>query len=84
MPPDRSVCHHASGRPRILRTGKRGSPRKKYGQVPIVTDCFETSPSVQEALAGPNKTAWKNALKEEHDALIKENECMNISSKTQA
>ncbi|GFS58440.1 hypothetical protein NPIL_420141 [Nephila pilipes] len=73
MLPDKSVCHHASERPRISRTGQRGRPRKEYGQVSITTDCFETSPSVQEALTGPNKTAWEKAMKEEHDALIKEN-----------
>ncbi|GFS58909.1 hypothetical protein NPIL_211591 [Nephila pilipes] len=73
MPPDRSFCHHAPGRPRILRTGKRGHPRKKYGLVSIIIDSFETNPSVQDALAGPNKIAWKNPMKEKHDALIKEN-----------
>ncbi|GFT60842.1 hypothetical protein NPIL_439401, partial [Nephila pilipes] len=73
LPPRRSFNHHAPGRPRILRTGKRGRPKKEYGQVPIITDCFETSSSVQEVLAGPNKIAWKNAMKEEHEALTKEN-----------
>ncbi|GFS88383.1 hypothetical protein NPIL_89691 [Nephila pilipes] len=72
MPPDRSVCHHVLGRLRIL-TGKSGRPRKEYGQVSIITDCFETSPSAQEARAGPNKITRKNSMKEEHDALIKEN-----------
>ncbi|GFS33581.1 hypothetical protein NPIL_59741 [Nephila pilipes] len=73
MPPDRSVCHHASGRSKILRTGKKIRPRKEYEQLSIIMDCFETNPSVQKALAGPNKIAWKNAMKEGHDALIKEN-----------
>ncbi|GFS96093.1 hypothetical protein NPIL_489671 [Nephila pilipes] len=71
MPPDRSVYHPAPGRPRVLKTGKRGRPGKKYAQVLIITDCFETSLNVQEALAGPNKIAWENAMKEEHNALIK-------------
>ncbi|GFU19617.1 hypothetical protein NPIL_413341 [Nephila pilipes] len=74
MPLDRSFSHQSPGRSKTLRTSQRGHPRKKYGQVFIVMDCFETSPSAQGALAGPNKTAWKNAMKEEHDTLIKENE----------
>ncbi|GFS34180.1 hypothetical protein NPIL_218471 [Nephila pilipes] len=82
MPPDRSICHHDSGRAKILRTDKRDRPRKEYGHVSIIKDCFETSPSVQEALTGLNNVAWKNAMKEEHDALILKN-CMNISSKAQ-
>ncbi|GFS43308.1 retrotransposon 4 protein [Nephila pilipes] len=73
IPPCRSVNHRAPGRPRILRTGKRGRPRKEYGQVSITTDYFGTSPRVQEAFTGPNKTDGENAMKEEHDALIKEN-----------
>ncbi|GFT56910.1 hypothetical protein NPIL_544321 [Nephila pilipes] len=72
-PPERNVFHLALERPRILRTGKREHPIKEYGQVSKITDCFETSPSVQEALAEPNIEAWKNAMKEEHDALSKEN-----------
>ncbi|GFT44973.1 hypothetical protein NPIL_650011 [Nephila pilipes] len=73
MPSGRSVSYHTPGRPRILRTGKRSRPRKEYGQVSLITDCFETSPSIQVDPSGPNKTAWKNAKKEKHDALIKEN-----------
>ncbi|GFS29499.1 hypothetical protein NPIL_205431 [Nephila pilipes] len=73
MPPYRCGCSQAPGRPRILRAGKRGHPRKEYGQVSIITDCFEASPSFQEALARPIKIHWKNTMKEEHDALAKEN-----------
>ncbi|GFU50545.1 hypothetical protein NPIL_236291 [Nephila pilipes] len=72
IPLCRTVSHRVTGRPKILRTIKRARPRKEYGQVSITMECFETSPSVQEALSGPNKTDWKNAMKEEHDALIKE------------
>ncbi|GFT09605.1 hypothetical protein NPIL_504621 [Nephila pilipes] len=57
--PDRCVFPPAHGKPRILRTGKSGRPRKEYGQVSVISDCFETSPKVQEALARPNKLAWK-------------------------
>ncbi|GFU00066.1 hypothetical protein NPIL_367521 [Nephila pilipes] len=73
MPPDGSVCNYAPERPRNLRICKKGRPRKEYGQVSIITVCFEASPSVREAVVGPNKTAWKNIVKEEHDALIIEN-----------
>ncbi|GFU62051.1 hypothetical protein NPIL_226441 [Nephila pilipes] len=69
----RSINHRAPGRPKILRTGEKGLRRKEYGQVSIITDCFETSLRVQEAFAGPNKTDWKNVMKVEHDALINEN-----------
>ncbi|GBL93002.1 hypothetical protein AVEN_54639-1 [Araneus ventricosus] len=34
---------------------------------------FETSSSVEEALVGPNKNAWKKVMKDEYDALIKGN-----------
>ncbi|GFT27350.1 hypothetical protein NPIL_312191 [Nephila pilipes] len=61
-PPERSGYHQAFGRPRILRTSKRGRPRKEYGQVSRRTNCFETFPSIKEALARPNKVAWKNTM----------------------
>ncbi|GFT44809.1 hypothetical protein NPIL_35261 [Nephila pilipes] len=73
MPPDRSIFHHAPGRPKILRTGKSGHPRKEYGQVSTIMDCFETSPSIQKALSEPNKVAWFISVKEEYDTLIKAN-----------
>ncbi|GFS37495.1 hypothetical protein NPIL_574901 [Nephila pilipes] len=34
IPPCRSVNHRAPRRHKILRTGKRGRPRKEYGQIP--------------------------------------------------
>ncbi|GFU28164.1 hypothetical protein NPIL_327171 [Nephila pilipes] len=56
---DRCVFHSANGKPRLIRTEKSDRPRKEYGQVSIILDCFETNPKVQEAVAGPNKLAWK-------------------------
>ncbi|GFT31052.1 hypothetical protein NPIL_274121 [Nephila pilipes] len=78
MPPCKSVCHLILRRPRISRKaleglGKRVRPRKKYGQVSIITECFKTRLSVQETLAGPNKVAWENGMKKEHDTLFQEN-----------
>ncbi|GFS99129.1 hypothetical protein NPIL_684871 [Nephila pilipes] len=74
IPPCRNMNHHTPGSPRILRTGKIGHPRQKYCQLSKITDCFKTITSDQEALAGPNKIAHKNAMKKEYDAVIKENE----------
>ncbi|GFS64511.1 hypothetical protein NPIL_449421 [Nephila pilipes] len=56
-PPDRGVFHPPHGSPRILRPSKRGHPRKEYGKVSIIMNCFETSRSFHEALTGPNKVA---------------------------
>ncbi|GFT27981.1 hypothetical protein NPIL_570651 [Nephila pilipes] len=55
--PDRGIFHTSLGRPKILRTSEKGRTRWKYGQISIIMDRFETSPIVQEALAGPNKVS---------------------------
>ncbi|GFU39584.1 hypothetical protein NPIL_139661 [Nephila pilipes] len=50
-----SIFHPSPGKPRTSKTGKIDRPRKEFGQVSIITECFETNPSDQETLTGPDK-----------------------------
>ncbi|XP_076657790.1 uncharacterized protein LOC143361943 [Halictus rubicundus] len=59
------------GRPKIIRTGNRGAPKKHYNLVPIQHQAnmiHEEYPTLKEALKGPNSNDWKSAMEKEYDA----------------
>jgi len=77
-----------SGRPKLLKTGKRGRPRKIYQPYLEHSDNTETDTmqhnvqmaysaigdiTVKEALSGPQKQEWKKAMFEEYEALVRNN-----------
>ena len=62
------------GRPKIIRTGQRGRPKKLYqtnnnefAGLSIVNN--DDQPTVEEALEGPNKREWKEAMRLEINTL---------------
>ncbi|KAL0263996.1 UNVERIFIED_CONTAM: hypothetical protein PYX00_011034 [Menopon gallinae] len=70
----------AAGRPRLLRTGKRGRPRKIYHQVNEADVSAEREEwamtgeiSVEEALSGSNSEEWMDAIVDETKSILKNN-----------
>lgn len=74
---------HAIGRPRLIRDGKRGRPRKVFNTVPTIltsdnkdteenrlTNDIETPTTVKEALSGESSEDWKEAMNKEFEGLI--------------
>jgi len=81
-----STIKKCRGRPRILRTGKPGRPRKLFqtikeaeGQqltpeeIDVVANIAEVNDplTIDQALSGDDSTEWQAALQLEYDALIK-------------
>jgi len=70
------------GRPRILRTGKRGRPRKLFHERgpenDVANNVFEQIAGIAEvplkqALGGEDVQQWRNAIIEEMKSLIRNN-----------
>lgn len=60
------------GRPRLVRSGSRGRPRKEYNIIQALGRCeIQTPESVEEALEGPYADEWKRSMQAEYDSLIK-------------
>ncbi|CAK9800955.1 Retrovirus-related Pol polyprotein from transposon TNT 1-94 [Anthophora plagiata] len=63
------------GRPRIIRSGQRGRPKRAYIPAQQVTHdaqlCIQenSTPTVEEALTGPYASAWQKAMEAEYNAL---------------
>ena len=75
---DRFMVKRGQGRPKIMRTGNVGRPRKIYETVPIEQETVQLvndnlTESVDELLSGPHAEKWKEAMIMEYDGLIKNN-----------
>ncbi len=74
------------GRPKLMREGKVGRPRKKYASeqslelLSQVTTCARDPKTVAEAMSDGCSQFWKDAMKLEYDSLKKNNtwELVNI------
>ncbi|UYV66792.1 hypothetical protein LAZ67_4002870, partial [Cordylochernes scorpioides] len=70
------ISQRGRGRPRYIRTGKPGRPRKEYPTANLSTQEFSEvkySPDpkdTEEALSGKDSYFWRKAMKEEFDSLI--------------
>lgn len=66
-------ARHGPGRPRIVRTGQRGRPRKQYNVLSYLdsSDDIETPKSVAEALSSQYVRNWQDSMQTEMDALRK-------------
>ncbi|UYV72131.1 hypothetical protein LAZ67_9001917 [Cordylochernes scorpioides] len=70
------ISQRGRGRPRYIRTGKPGRPRKEYPTANLSTQEFSEvkySPDpkdAEEALSGKDSYFWRKAMKEEFDSLI--------------
>lgn len=60
------------GRPKIIRSGKSGRPRKQYNSLNYIED-IETPQCVGDALRGEHAQDWKTSMQKEYDALISNN-----------
>ncbi|XP_039226674.1 uncharacterized protein LOC120320604 [Drosophila yakuba] len=59
-------------RPKIIRSGKSGRPRKQYNSLSYIED-IETPQCVGDALRGEHAQDWKTSMQKEYDALISNN-----------
>uniref|UniRef100_A0A0A1X1V8 Retrovirus-related Pol polyprotein from transposon TNT 1-94 n=2 Tax=Zeugodacus cucurbitae TaxID=28588 RepID=A0A0A1X1V8_ZEUCU len=60
------------GRPKFIRTGNCGRPRKVYNYLSLMTtDEVKIPNTVDEALSSEHSEQWFNAMKDEYDALLK-------------
>lgn len=76
---DAPVLKRGSGRPRLIRTGPRGRPRKEYHMNLQDVDEPEDNAeyagiaevSFEEALTGPESKEWKGSIQEEFHSIVK-------------
>ncbi|KAJ3661597.1 hypothetical protein Zmor_005987 [Zophobas morio] len=69
----------APGRPRIVRTGRRGRPRKQFRTVPnpganivdVIEQSFVSEVAMKKALSGPDADEWRRAIVAELTSIIK-------------
>lgn len=63
------------GRPRIIRNGKPGRPRKTYNSVNVMRNAcdIEVPQSVAEAESSEYANEWMRAMQAEYDALVRNN-----------
>jgi transposase InsO family protein len=65
------------GRPKMMKTGKRGRPKKEYNLIKeaakLLKGKSKIPESVGEALNGPNSKEWSRAMAEEYDSLVQNN-----------
>lgn len=60
------------GRPRLLRDGSRGRPRKLFNELHAMGKChIETPENVEQAIDGPYGVEWQKSMKSEYDSLVK-------------
>ncbi|UYV84396.1 hypothetical protein LAZ67_X002013 [Cordylochernes scorpioides] len=80
-PSESGVIISRKGRPRYIRTGKPGRPRKEYPTANLSTQEFSEvkySPDpkdAEEALSVKDSYFWRKAMKEEFDSLIENKTC---------
>ena len=58
------------GRPKIIRTGKPGRPRKQFNVINLLDVDINVPQSVQEAVNGPQADQWIEAMDKEYAALV--------------
>jgi transposase InsO family protein len=59
------------GRPRLLRTGRPGRPKKQYNVLSaMVTENVTVPSSYEEAMKSPEATYWREAMAKEYESLI--------------
>lgn len=67
---DKKETKRGPGRPKLLKTGKPGRPKKIYAEHEARICCEEAvHPTVKEALSGQHSSEWKGAMKKEYKAL---------------
>ncbi|GBM61508.1 Retrovirus-related Pol polyprotein from transposon TNT 1-94 [Araneus ventricosus] len=68
-------ARRARGRPTKIFTGKPGRPRKQYNIKEKIEEAQialeDDTPSLKEALNGPNSEEWLEAMQTEYNALLK-------------
>lgn len=74
---EKLTLKRGKGRPAILRTGKKGRPKKSYNIIQINKDYVQLAEddqceSTDDALSGPYANEWKLSMKQEYDALVKQ------------
>ena len=57
------------GRPKIIRTGQRGRPRKEY-QVANVAEIEEDPTTIEKAISSVHKEKWIEAMQNEYNSLM--------------
>lgn len=66
-----SVAKRGQGRPKIIRTGRPGRPRKEYNTLNLIQASeIKVPETVKEALASEHSQCWWDAMQEEYQALI--------------
>ncbi|UYV83140.1 hypothetical protein LAZ67_22002407 [Cordylochernes scorpioides] len=70
------ISQRGRGRPRILRTGKPGRPRKEYVEANLSKDFRQNTSlpdpkDLDQALSSEDSHLWKGAMKEEYSSLLK-------------
>lgn len=66
------VVQIGPGRPRIIRDGSRGRPRKLFNELRGMGKLkLETPENVEDALNGPYADEWLKSMETEYDSLIK-------------
>ena len=61
----------AAGRPKLVRTGQPGRPRKQYNTVNLIcAENIKVPATVNEALSGEYSPYWLSAMQEEYKALL--------------
>ena len=59
------------GRPRIVRNGLRGRPRKLFNEIHAIGKCdIETPENVKEALNSPHADGWLKSMEAEYNSII--------------
>lgn len=70
LPEPLTVKAYGRGRPKIIRTGKPGRPKKQYHEAKIVMSLSTENPnSLQEAMDSTEKEKWLNAMNDEMNSL---------------
>lgn len=71
---DEPIFRIGPGRPKLIRDGSRGRPRKEYNVLQAMGECEIVSPeNFEEALNGPHAKEWRKSMQCEYDSLIKNN-----------
>ena len=71
---DKAKMHVGPGRPKIIRTGSRGRPRKQYNILQNIGEyTVETPETDVDALRSPYADDWQNSMKSEYESLMKNN-----------
>lgn len=68
---DVEINHRSRGRPRIIRTGKPGRPKRQYYTANVAMDQLADDPeTIKEILARPDKEKLVEAMTSEYNSLL--------------